>query len=165
TLAETIRQLAAGLRRAPGDDLADRIVEVAVFWAEPDVARAVEGLGPHLRDWVIGFLLSAAAKMARYRNYDLEVRRAAGDLETLLDLMTIETSAILEPLPPALMRAVEASGPGGGPARSAARRAVEERCLAILAARGPFFPQVAALETLGELRSVGAINEIMDFLS
>jgi hypothetical protein len=165
TLAETVRQAARAARRAPGDDLADAIVEASVFWADPEVARAVEGLGPHLREWVIGFLLSAVVKMARYRNYDLEARRSAGDLTALLDLLGIETSMMLESLPPAAARAVEAAGPAGSPERSAARRAAEERCLAILASRGPFFPQVAALETLGELRSVGAINEIIDFLS
>jgi HEAT repeat protein len=31
--------------------------------------------------------------------------------------------------------------------------------------RGPFFPQVMALETLGELGSSGAANEIIDFLA
>jgi hypothetical protein len=31
--------------------------------------------------------------------------------------------------------------------------------------RGPFFPQVMALETLGELRSSGAANEMIDFLA
>ncbi len=165
TLAETIRQKAGAVRRAPGDDLVDRIVEVSIFWAEPEVARAIEGLGPHLREWVIGFLLSAVVKMARYRNYELEARRAAGDLGALLGLLEIETSALLDPLASVLRGAVEAAGPAGAAERSAARRAIEERCLAILAARGPFFPQVVALETLGELGSVGAINEIMDFLS
>jgi hypothetical protein len=181
TLAEVIRQLASARVTAPGDDLADRIVEVASFWAEPEVARAVEGLGPHLREWVIGHLLSAVVKMARYRNYELEVRRSSGDLEALLALVEIETSSMVDTLPQAIAAAVEsaarparAGGPGeapraaaaGAPAmRSSARRMVEDRCLAILAARGPFFPQVMALEILGELRSVGAINEIMDFLS
>jgi hypothetical protein len=31
--------------------------------------------------------------------------------------------------------------------------------------RGPFFPQVMALETLGALGSAGAVSEILDFLS
>ncbi|HEU4400474.1 MAG TPA: hypothetical protein VFT43_00070 [Candidatus Polarisedimenticolia bacterium] len=164
-LAEAVRQGARAARRAPGDDLADRIVEAAAFWADPERAQAIEGLGPHLREWVVGFLLSAVVKMARYRNYNLEVRRAAGDLGALLALMEIETSLLLERLPQAIRAVVEAAGPAGGVERSAARRAVGERCLAILAARGPFFPQGAALETLGELRSLGAINEIIDFLS
>lgn len=165
TLAATIRQQAEALLKVPGDDLADRIVEVASFWVEPEVARAVEGLGPHLREWVIGFLLSAVAKMARYRNYELDVRRAGDDLAGLLALTEIETSSLVDPLPPALRHAVETAGPAGSSARSSARRAVEDRCLAVLASRGPFFPQVMALETLGELHAVGAINEIMDFLS
>ncbi|HEX9427563.1 MAG TPA: hypothetical protein VGA64_07230, partial [Candidatus Polarisedimenticolia bacterium] len=164
TLAATIRQQAEALPKVPGDDLADRIAEVASFWAEPEMARSVEGLGPHLREWVIGFLLSAVAKMARYRNYELDVVRAGDDLGGLLALTEIETSALVETLPPALRHAVESAGPAGSAARSAARRAVEDRCLAVLASRGPFFPQVVALETLGELRAVGAINEIMDFL-
>jgi hypothetical protein len=164
-LGETLRQGARSLARAPGDDLADRIVEVAAFWSDPEAAHAVEGLGPHLREWVIGFLLSAVVKVARYRNYDLEVRRSAADLGALLSLVELETSFLVDALPPAIRKAVEGAGPAGSPERSAARRMAEERCLAVLAARGPFFPQVTVLETLGELRSVGAINEILDFLS
>src|SRR5439155_1627557 len=138
TLAETVRQRALSLDRAAGDDLVDRIVEVASFWADPEVARSIDGLGPHLREWVIGFLISTVVKMARYRNHDLEVRRAAGDLGALLSLLEIETSMMADALPPAVAQAVEAAGPAGSPSRSAARRAAEERCLAILAARGPF---------------------------
>jgi len=162
-LAEAARQLARDAA-APGDDLPGRIDEVASFWGDPEVAQAVEALGPHLREWATGFLLSAVVAMARYRNYELLVRRGAGDLGALLPLMEIETSALLDQLPPALRETVEAAGKPGSAERSAARRAVEERCLAILAMRGPFFPQVSALETLGELRSVGAVNEIIDFL-
>jgi hypothetical protein len=165
TLADTVRKKAENLRGGVADDLIDRIVEVVVFWADPEVARAVEGLGPHLREWVIGFLLAAVVKVGRYRNYALEIRRSAGHLDHLLGLMETETSLMLDNLPVALRRAVEALGPAGGPERSTGQRAVEERCLAILAARGPFFPQVTALETLGELRSVGALNEIIDFLA
>jgi hypothetical protein len=165
TLVEIVRERAAAAARAPGDDLAERIVEVASYWGDPEIARLVEGLGPHVREWVIGFLISAVVKMARYRNDRLAVRRAEGDPAALLALLEIETSAMLEVLAQAIRRGVEAAGPAGSPARSAARRMVEERCLAVLAARGPFFPQVAALETLGELRSIGAINEIIDFLS
>src|SRR5260221_4618431 len=128
TLAATIRQQAEALPKVPGDDLADRIAEVASFWAEPEMARSVEGLGPHLREWVIGFLLSAVAKMARYRNYELDVVRAGDDLGGLLALTEIETSALVETLPPALRHAVESAGPAGSAARSAARRAVGDRC-------------------------------------
>src|SRR5262245_17607465 len=164
TLERTIRERARTLRPAPGDDLADRIVEVSGFWADPSVGASVEGLGPHLREWVVGFLISAVVKMAGYRNFDLEVRRCAGDLDALLPLLEVETSFMLDDLPQAVRKAVEATGDSGTAARSAARRGVEERCLAILASRGPFFPQAMALETLGELKSVGAVNEIMDFL-
>jgi hypothetical protein len=164
-LAEAVRSLVRAAGRPPGDDLPGRIEEAAAFWADPEVARAVEGLGPHLREWVIGFLLSAVIKMARYRNYELEVRRAATDLEALLPLLEAETSALLEDLPEALRSAVDAAGPAGSPRRSEARRAVEERCLALLAMRGPFFPQVMALETLGALGSAGAISEILDALA
>jgi HEAT repeat protein len=163
-LAATVLRLARDAARLPGDDLIGRIEEVAGFWGDPEVAQAVEALGPHPREWVIGFLLSAVFKMARYRNYELEVRRAGTDLGALLPLLEIETSALSPGLPQAIVDAVAAAGPAGGAERSAARRAVEERCLALLAMRGPFFPQVTALETLGELESSGAANEIIDFL-
>jgi len=165
TLARTVKDRARGVRPAPGDNLADRIVEVAVSWADGEVVGLVEGLGPHLREWVIGFLIAAVVKMARYRNYDLEVRRSAADLDALAALLEEETSFLLDGLPQAIKKAVEASGEIGAPGRSLARRRVEDRCLSILACRGPFFPQGMALETLGELRSVGAVNEIMDFLT
>ncbi len=164
-LADVIRCKALSAKRASGDDLPDRIVEVASFWADPEIARRVEGLGPHLREWVIGWLLSAVVKMACYRNYRLEVRRAAGDLPALLTLMESETSFMAEALPVAIRRVVDDAGPEGSAERSAVRRSVEDRCLAILGARGPFFPQMMALETLGELRSIGAVNEIFDYLS
>ena len=165
TLARTVKDRARGIRPAPGDNLADRIVEVAVCWADAEVVGLVEGLGPHLREWVIGFLIAAVVKMARYRNYELEVRRSAADLDALTALLEEETSFLLDSLPQAIKKAVEASGEIGAPGRSLARRRVEDRCLAILACRGPFFPQGMALETLGELHSVGAVNEIMDFLT
>jgi hypothetical protein len=165
TLARTVKERSRAVQRAPGDDLVDRIVEAAVCWADAGVVGLVEGLGPHLREWVIGFLIAAVVKMARYRDYDLEVRRSAGDHDALLALLEEETSFMLDNLPQAIRRAVEVSGDTGTPARSLARRRVEDRCLAILACRGPFFPQGMALETLGELRSVGAVNEIMDFLT
>jgi hypothetical protein len=164
-LADAIRLRGSTVQRTAGDDLPDRIVEVAAFWADPEVARLVESLGPHLREWVVGWLLSALAKIARYRNYQLEIRRAAGDLGTLLPLMELETSFMVDPLPVAIRRAVDAAGPEGSGERSTVRRMVEDHCLAILAARGPFFPQMMALETLGELRSIGTINEILDFLA
>jgi hypothetical protein len=162
-LAEAVRQLARAAS-APGDDLPGRIDEVASFWGDAEVAQSVEALGPHLREWATGFLLSAVVAMARYRNYALLVRRGARDTGALLPLLEIETSALLDPLPAALTEAVEAAGKVGSAERSEARRTVEERCLALLAMRGPFFPQVMALETLGEMRSVGAVNEIIDFL-
>jgi hypothetical protein len=164
-LAETVRALLRRLKAAPGDDLPDRISEAASFWGDPDVVQAVEALGPHLREWVIGFLLSAVIKTARYRNFDREVRRAGTDPAALLPLLEIETSALLDVLPEALKQSVEAAGGPATAARSEARRAVEERCLLLLAMRGPFFPQVMALETLGALGSAGAVGEILDFLS
>ena len=164
SLAAAVRHLARGAVRVPGDDLVGRIEEATGFWGDAEVSQAVEGLGPHLREWVIGFLLSAVFKMARYRNYELDVRRGQEDLDALLPLLETETSAMVEALPHALLHAVEAAGPAGGTERSAARRKVEERCLALLAMRGPFFPQVMARETLGALRSVGAVNEIIDYL-
>ncbi|MBI1950209.1 MAG: hypothetical protein HYS34_02455, partial [Acidobacteria bacterium] len=47
TLARTVKDRARSVRPAPGDDLADRIVEVAVSWADGEVVGLVEGLGPH----------------------------------------------------------------------------------------------------------------------
>jgi hypothetical protein len=162
-LAAAVRERAGAVRR-PGDDLAGRIVEATGYLAGEEAGVAVESLGPHLRDWVIGFLLAAVVKMARYENYALRIRESEGDLDRLLPLLEQETSMMLESLPGAIGRVVTAQGPDAK-ADASARRRVEERCLSILASRGPFFPQAMALETLGELRALGAINEIIDFLS
>src|SRR5207247_8701974 len=108
--------------------------------------------------------MAPVGQLADYRTYDLAVRRSAGDLDALLPLLEVETSFMLDRLPQAIRKAVESRGEAGTAARSSARRAVEDRCLAILASRGPFFPQAMALETLGELRSVGAVNELIDLL-
>jgi len=110
TLARTIKERARALSPAPGDDLVERIVEAAVYWADPEVVASVEGLGPHLREWVIGFLISTVVKMASYHDFDLEVRRSAGDLGGLLPLLEVETSFMLDSLPQAIRRAVESSG-------------------------------------------------------
>jgi hypothetical protein len=163
TLAKAIRERARDVRKR-GDTLPARIVEVAEFWGTAEARAAVEGLGQPLRDWVVGLLLSALVKMARYRNYALAVEKGEGSVEGLLPLLEIETSLLLDTLPAALGEAV-ARLKDDPAAEASARRTVEERCLAILAARGPFFPQAMALETLGELRSLSAIDEIIDFLA
>jgi len=163
TLARTIRERAREVRKR-GDDLPARIVEVAEFWGNAEARAAVEGLGQPLRDWVVGLLLSALVKMARYRNYALAVEKGEGDIDALLPLLEVETSQLLDTLPAAFKRAIEKLQDDPG-AEATARRTVEERCLAILAARGPFFPQAMALEILGELRSLSAIDEIIEFLA
>ena len=99
-------------------------------------------------------LVSAAIKLTRYRNYRLEVERAEENLDALMSLLEEETAFLSEVLPPAIVRASKGNPE---PAVSA--------CVRLLESRGPFFPKVHALETLGLLKADEHVPEILDFLA
>jgi HEAT repeat protein len=101
--------------------------------------------------------LSTAFAVARYRNTALELRRARGSLDDLLRLAEVETAFLLPELPPAVAVLCRDDPSRAGRA--------QEWCLRMLEAQGPFFPKVVALETLGELRAVHFIPEIIEYLS
>lgn len=163
-LGEIVRSLADWTRAAvgrlpadPDDDLPARISAAVGAFAAPSVLGEIERLGHQFQQWVVGFQLSAAIAVARYRNYDLELRRASGDLDRLLRLADVETAFVLPGLPAAVADVCRGD-------EAKARRA-EEWCLRMLEAQGPFFPKVVALETLGELQAVHFIPEVMEYLS
>ena len=149
-----IRTKAALVPRLPGDTLPDRIAAFASAIASPEHRPDADRLGPAYHQWVVGTLVSAAVKLARYRNYHLEVERAEDDLDALLLLLEEETAFLGGHLPAAIAKTA-----GDSPERAISA------CVRLLDSRGPFFPKVLALETLGLLRAEDHVPEILDFLA
>ena len=87
----------------------------------------------------------------------LSLERARGDLDRLLKLAEVETAFVLPELPSAIAVVCREN-----PERT---HRAQDWCLRMLEAQGPFFPKVVALETLGELRSVHFVPEVMEYLS
>lgn len=154
SLEAFIRAKAAIVPRLPGDTLPDRIAAFAAALASPDHRPDAERLGPAYHQWLVSALISAAIKLVRYRNYRLEVERAEGNLDALLSLLEEETAFLTEVLPPAIVRAAAGSS-------SMAIGA----CVRLLESRGPFFPKVLALETLGMLKAEDHVPEVLDYLA
>jgi hypothetical protein len=148
---------AAKLKTDPDhEDRARLSAAVTAFGSSP-ILEASEKLGHQFQQWVVGFELSAAFAIARSMNPQLALKRARGDIDKLLKLAELETAFLLPDLPAAiavLCRDDEARG-----------RKAQDWCLRMLEAQGPFFPKVVALETLGELRAVHFIPEVMEYLS
>ncbi len=149
-----IRAKAALVERLPGDTLPDRIAAFAAAITSPEHRPDAERLGPAYHQWVIIALLSTAIKLVRYRNYRIEVERAEGNLEALLALLEEETAFLTDRLSTAIAKAA-----GTDPSRAIGA------CVRLLEARGPFFPKVHALETLGLLRAEEHVPEILDYLA
>jgi hypothetical protein len=156
-IAEWTRDTVAGLPEDSEDDLPARISAAVEALIDPGVLQDIRRPGPQLRQWIVGFQLSAAFAVARYCNMALSLKRARGDLDKLLDLAGIETAFVLPELPPAI--AVVCSD------NKERTRKAQDWCLRMLEAQGPFFPKVIALETLGELRAVHFIPEVMAYLA
>ena len=157
SIAEWTRGTAARLPRDPEDDLPERIAAAVGAFTTTAMLDDVERLGHQFQQWVIGFQLSAAFAVARYRNMALALRRARGDLDRLLALAEVETAFVLPDLPLAIA--------GLCRERDEDARKAQDWCLRMLESQGPFFPKVVALETLGELRAVHFIPEVMEYLS
>ncbi len=163
-LADIVRSIgewtlaaAARLPKDPEDDLPSRIsAAVNAFTTQP-VLDDVERLGHQFQQWVVGFQLSTAFAVARYRNNALALKRARGDLDKLLKLAEVETAYLLPDLPAAIAVVCRENDPRA--------RKAQEWCLRMLESQGPFFPKVLALETLGELKAVHFIPEVMEYLS
>jgi len=157
SLAEWTRAAIAGLPADLEDDLRDKISATVAAFSSARVVERAASLGHQMQQSVLGFLLSTAFAVARYRNVELSLRRARGDLRRLLELAEVETAFLLPELPAAVAIVCRDN--------EANARVALDWCLRMLEAQGPFFPKVAALETLGELRAVHFIPEIIGFLS
>ena len=141
----------------PEDRLAGRIAAAVHALSTPELIAEIDRLGNPFRQWLIGFHLSTAVAAARYRNVELQLARARGNLDRLLELAEVETAFLLPELPRAVAILCK-----DDPARD---RRAQEWCLRMLESHGPFFPIVVALETLGELKAVPFVPEILDYLS
>lgn len=156
-LADWTVEAAADLPRDDESDLPDRLASAVRAFASPEALDEGTGLGQQFQQWLIGFQLSAAFAVARGLNIDLALRGARGNLERLLELAELETAHLVSELPSAIA-VVCRDDP------EASHRA-QDWCLRMLEAQGPFFPKVIALETLGELRCVHFIPEVIEYLS
>lgn len=155
TLASLVESRAREVAADPADALPRRIAAFASGFRRDVVLTEAERLGHPMHTWIMSLLLSALFKTAGYRNFDLECDRAAGDLDALLRLAETETAFLSRRLPPML---AEAAGESG-------RERLEQWCAATLEARGPFFPKVTALSTVGEARLTGQIPLVLESLS
>jgi hypothetical protein len=156
-LAEWTAAAAARLPREGDEDLPVRLASTVSAFARPELLHEVERLGQQVEQWLLGFQLSAAFTVARGHNLGLELRAARGDLDRLLALAAVESAFLHEELPAAIAVVCRDD--------AAAARKAEDWSLRMLEAQGPFFPKVVALETLGELRAVHFIPEIIGYLS
>lgn len=139
------------------EDLPQRLASAVGSFMRQEMVDEVERLGQQVQQWLLGFQLSAAFAVARGQNFDLSLKRARGDLDKLLRLGEMETAFLVFELPSAIAVVCKDD--------EVRARKAQDWCLRLLEAQGPFFPKVVALETLGELRTVHFISEVMDYLS
>jgi len=156
-IADWTRGAAAKLPADPEDEMPARVAAAVGAFATTPILEGSEKLGHQFQQWVVGFELSAAFAIARYLNPMLALKRARGDLDRLLELAEVETAFVLDELPAAIAVICREDPVRAGKA--------QDWCLRMLEAQGPFFPKVVALETLGALRAVHFIPEVMEYLS
>src|SRR6185369_7321235 len=141
----------------PDDQDPARLSAAVTAFGSPTILEASEKLGHQFQQWVVGFQLSAAFAVARSIDPRAALKRSRGDVDKLLKLAELETAFLLQDLPAAIAVLCREDDK-----RS---RKAEDWCLRMLEAQGPFFPKVIALETLGELRAIHFIPEVMEYLS
>ncbi len=156
-IGDWTRAAAAKLASDPEDDMPARVSAAVAAFATSPILEGSEKLGHQFQQWVVGFELSAAFAIARYMNPGLALKRARGDLDRLLRLAEVETAFLVPELPAAIAVICRED--------DVRARKAQDWCLRMLEAQGPFFPKVVALETLGELRAVHFIPEVMQYLS
>jgi hypothetical protein len=148
---------AAAFPHEAGSDLPARIAATVGAFTRQDLQDDVERLGHHVQQLVLGFQLSAAFAVARSQNFQLALKQAQGDLDRLLEVAEFETAFLLGDLPAEIAHVCRDD--------EERTRKAQDWCLRMLEAKGPFFPRVVALETLGELGAFHFISEIMEYLS
>ena len=160
---EVIRAIADWTTRAarelPEDadrNFVDRLSAIVEALSDDGVLDGAAKYGQAFREALLGFHFSVAFAVARGFDARSALRRARGDLNRLLELAAVECAHLVGELPAALALVCRED--------EAASHKAQEWCLRMLEAQGPFFPKVMALETLGELRAVHFIPEVMEYL-
>ena len=160
---EVIRAIAdwttRAARKLPEDadrEFVDRLSAVVEALSDDAQLDSTARYGRAFADAMLEFHLSVAFAVARGFDARTALRRARGDLDRLLALAEVESAYLVGQLPAAIALVCRDD-------ESASHRA-QEWCLRMLEAQGPFFPKVMALETLGELRTVHFIPEVMEYL-
>jgi hypothetical protein len=156
-IADWTRTAAAKVKAEPDDDMSKRISAAATAFATPSLVEGSERLGHQFQQWVVGFELSAAFAIARYRTRGWRFRRARGDLDKLLKLAELETAFLIPDLP-GRSRSLSAR------TRRSSRKA-QDWCLRLLEAQGPFFPEGARAGDAGRAARGPLHPEVMEYLS
>jgi len=146
-------------RELPEDadrNFVDRLSAVVKALSDESLLDGTARYGRAFREALLGFHLSVAFAVARGFDARAALRRARGDLDRLLELAAAECAHLVGELPAAIALVCRED--------EAASHKAQEWCLRMLEAQGPFFPKVMALETLGELRTVHFIPEVMEYL-
>lgn len=141
--------------RPAADRLPTMLASLADGLRHPSTLEEAEQLGHNFHAWLVALLLSALVKTLGYRNLAMEMEEADGELDALLDLAEVESSSLVRHLPGRMARAAGGDG----------RDRLEQWCISTLDSRGPFFPKVVALETLGELKVAGHLPAILEYIA
>ncbi len=153
-LDEFCRQRAEEL--GGSDPLAGRVAALASGLAESRMLEDLERMGPGAASQTVVTLLSCALKLASFRSLRREMERAGDDLDKLLALAQVESTALMDRLPAAIVDAA----PDGASRERAVGFAVE-----MLGRRGPWYGRILALEILGRLQAVEEAHEVIQCLS
>jgi hypothetical protein len=153
-LEEFCRERAADLK--DDDPLAQRIAALVSGLCEPRMLQDLERMGPGAASQTVVTLLSCALKLASFRPWRRELERAGGDLDRLLELAEVESAALMDQLPAAIVKAA----PDDASRSRAIRFAVET-----LGRRGPWYGRILSLEVLGRLQAVEEAHEVIQCLS
>ena len=92
---ERTRAIGSDPEHDPEDPLARCIGATVHALSTPELLDEFRRLGNPYRQWLIGFHLSTAFAVARYRNVELQLSRARGNLDRLLTLGEVETAFLL----------------------------------------------------------------------
>jgi len=139
------------------DDRPERIAAAVRALSSPTFLGDLERMGRQFEQWVLGFQLSAAFAVARSGECNPTIDQVRGDLDQLLVLAELETAFHLSRLPAEIAAVCQGN--------ETLSHKAQDWCLRMLESQGPFFPRVVALETLGELKAVHFIPELMDYLA
>jgi hypothetical protein len=137
------------------DPLPGRISALATGLAEPEMLQDLERMGPGAASQTVVTFLSCALKLASFRSLGRELERAGDDLGRLLELAEVESAALMDRLPEAIVEAAR---------QDAERQRATRFAVEMLGRRGPWYGRLLALEVLGRLQAVEEAHEVIQCL-